>query len=338
MSRQLLTVAPDGTGDCSTISEALRIARTGAVISVSAGRYEESLTLTTSLTLTAIEGRGTVELAPRRGTALTLACDSAMVNSLVLRGHDDELPVVDVPRGQLLLDRCDVYGSSWTALYARGDGALAVRQCRIENPKGAGIVTTSTPESLVEECVVEHLGTSAVVAGEDGRLSLRGGRLRDARGNGVLANGRARVRVEECEISATDKPGAAVEGESDVVLLRSTVTDCAVGVFVNSSGTIIVEEVTVRNSGGHGFVVGGGAAPALRRCRTERTAGHALLVTERSRGTVEECVFTGARDAAVRVAGSSSPRLTATAVHDAESTGVLLEEESAGATAPRELS
>ncbi|MBY6307861.1 sporulation protein (plasmid) [Streptomyces clavuligerus] len=332
VSRQLLTVAQDGTGDCSTISEALRVARTGAVISVRPGRYEENLSLTTSLTLTAQEGRGTVELAPRRGTALTLACDSAMVNDLVLRGHDDELPVVDVPRGQLLLDRCHVYGASWAALYARADGALAVRQCRIENPKGAGVVTTSAPESLLEECVVEHLGTSAVVAGEDGRLSLRGGRLRDARGNGVLANGRAQVRVERCEISATDKPGAAAEGESAVTLLHSTLTDCAVGVFVNSTGASLIEDVTVRNAGGHGFVVGGGAAPTLRRCRTERTAGHALLVTERSRGTVEECVFADARETAVRVAGSSSPALIGTAVRDGESTGVLLEEESAAET------
>ncbi|WP_187144517.1 MULTISPECIES: right-handed parallel beta-helix repeat-containing protein [Streptomyces] len=332
MSRQMLTVAQDGTGDCSTISAALRIARTGAVISIFPGRYEESLTLTTSLTLTALEGRGTVELAPRRGTALTLSCDSAMVNDLVLRGHDSELPVVDVPRGQLLLDRCDVYGASWAALFARGDGALAVRQCRIENPQGAGVVTTAVPESLLEECVVEHLGTSAVVAGEEGRLSLRGGKLRDARGNGVLANGRARVRVEECEISATDKPGAAAEEQSAVTLLRTTVTDCAVGVFVNSSGSTLLEDVTVRNSGGHGFVVGGGAAPTLRRCRTERTAGNALLVTERSRGTVEDCVFTTARDAAVRVAGFSSPQLTATVVRDAESTGVLLEEDSAAET------
>ncbi|MGV9315424.1 right-handed parallel beta-helix repeat-containing protein [Streptomyces sp. NPDC003691] len=332
MSRQVLTVAQDGTGDCSTISAALRIARTGAVISISPGRYEESLTLTTSLTLTAHEGRGTVELAPRRGTALTLSCDSAMVNDLVLRGHDDDLPVVDVPRGQLLLDRCDVYGASWAALFARGEGSLAVRQCRIENPKGAGVVTTSTPESLLEGCVVEHLGTSAVVAGEEGRLSLRGGRLRDARGNGVLANGRAVVRVEECEISATDKPAAAAEEQSTVTLLRTTVTDCAVGVFVNSSGATLLEEVTARNTGGHGFVVGGGAAPVLRRCRTERTAGHGLLITERSRGTVEDCVFGGARDAAVRIAGHSSPVLTGTVVRDAEATGVLLEEDSAAET------
>ncbi|MFC0596786.1 right-handed parallel beta-helix repeat-containing protein [Streptomyces palmae] len=329
MSRQVLTVAQDGTGDCRTISEALRIARTGAVISIAPGRYEESLTLATSLTLTTTEGRGTVELAPRRGPALTLACDSAMVNSLVLRGHDDELPVVDVPRGQLLLDRCDVYGSSWAALFARGAGSLAVRQCRVENPKGAGLVSTSGAESLLEDCVIEHLGTSAVVAGEQGRVSVRAGRLRDARGNGVLANGRAQVLVEECEISAADKPGVAAEEESTVTVARSTVADSVVGVFSNTTGATTLEEVTVRNTTGHGFVVGGGSSPTLRRCRTLRTAGHGLLVTERSRGLVEECVFTSARDAAIRVAEFSSPVLTGNAVREAEATGVLLEGESA---------
>uniref|UniRef100_A0AAU2K0Z0 AAA family ATPase n=1 Tax=Streptomyces sp. NBC_00049 TaxID=2903617 RepID=A0AAU2K0Z0_9ACTN len=329
MSRQLLTVTQDGTGDCRTISEALRAARTGAVISIAPGRYEESLTLATSLTLTTTEGRGTVELAPRRGSALIMACDSAMVNSLVLRGHDDELPVVDVARGQLLLDRCDVYGASWAALFARGAGSLAIRQCRIENPQGAGVVSTSAAESLLEECVIEHLGTSAVVAGEQGRISVRSGRLRDARGNGVLANGRARVLVEECEISAADKPGVAAEEESTVTVSRSTVTDSVVGVFMNTSGATVLEDVTVRNTTGHGFVVGAGSAPTLRRCRTDRTAGHGLLVTERSRGVFEDCVFTAARDAAVRVTDFSSPVLTAAVVRDAEGTGVLLDEDCA---------
>ncbi|MFF2409212.1 right-handed parallel beta-helix repeat-containing protein [Streptomyces sp. NPDC058092] len=329
MSRQLLTVAQDGAGDFRTISEALRMARTGAVISIAPGRYEESLTLATSLTLTTTEGRGTVELAPRRGSALTLACDSAMVNSLVLRGHDEELPVVDVPRGQLLLDRCDVYGASWAALFARGAGSLAVRQCRIENPKGAGVVSTSAVESLLEECVVEHLGTSAVVAGERGNVSVRASRLRDARGNGVLANGRAQVLVETCEISAADKPGVAAEEESTVTVARSTVTDSVVGVFMSTTGATVLEDVTVRNTTGHGFVVSAGSSPTLRRCRTERTAGHGLLVTERSRGLFEECVFVAARDSAIRVTDFSSPVLTGTSVREPEGIGVLLEEDSA---------
>ncbi|MER5276845.1 right-handed parallel beta-helix repeat-containing protein [Streptomyces sp. NPDC002809] len=329
MSRQLLTVAADGTGDCRTVAQAVARARTGAVVSIAPGRYEESLTVTAAITLTAAEGRGTVELAPRRGSALVLTADAVMVSDLVLRGHDDEVPVVDAPRGQIALDRCDVHGSAWAALFARGTGSLALRQCRISNPAGAGVVATSATESFLEDCVIEHLGSSAVVAGERGRISVRSSRLRDARGNGVLANGRAQVLVEDCEISATDKPGVAVEEDSSVRVVRGTVRESVVGVFVNSTGPTALEDVTVRDTSGHGFVLGAGSSPTLSRCRGERTSGHGLLVTERSRGLIEDCVFTGAGEAAIRVCGSSSPVLTATVVRDTEGVGLLLEEDSA---------
>ncbi|WP_335937627.1 AAA family ATPase [Streptomyces sp. PTD5-9] len=329
MSRQVLTVAADGTGDCRTIAQAVAQARTGAVVSIAPGRYEESVTVSAAITLTAAEGRGTVELAPRRGSALTLTGDAVMVSDLVLRGHDDELPVVDVPRGQLALDRCDVHGSAWAALFARGGGSLALRQCRVSNPAGAGVVATSGTESFLEDCVVEHLGTSAVVAGERGRISVRASRLRDARGNGVLANGQAQVLVEDCEISAADKPGIAAEEDSSVKVVRGTVRESVVGVFVNSTGPAVLEDVTVQDTTGHGFVVGSGASPTLSGCRSERTAGHGLLVTERSRGTVKDCAFAAAEEPAVRVCGFSSPVLTGVVVRDAEGAGLLLDEDSA---------
>ncbi|MEN8651644.1 right-handed parallel beta-helix repeat-containing protein [Streptomyces sp. 21So2-11] len=329
MSRQLLTVAADGTGDFRTVAEAVARARTGAVVSIAPGRYAEAVTVSAAITLTAAEGSGTVELAPRRGTALTFTGDAVMVSDLVLRGHDDELPVVDAPRGQIAMDRCEVHGSSWAALFARGSGSLALRQCRVSNPAGAGVVSTSAAESFLEDCVVEHLGTSAVVAGEHGRITVRGSRLRDTRGNGVLTNGQAHVVLEDCEISAADKPGVAVEEDSTLRMVRGTVRESVVGVYVSSTGPSVLEEVCVRDTTGHGFVLGSGSSPALSGCSTERTAGHGLLVTERSRGTFKECVFAAAADAAVRVNGFSSPVLTGTVVRDAKADGVLLDEDSA---------
>ncbi|MFH9268479.1 AAA family ATPase [Streptomyces sp. NPDC017546] len=329
MSRQILTVAADGTGEHRTVGEAVARARAGAVVRIGPGRYEECLTISAAITLTSAEGEGTVELAPRRGTALTLTGDAVMVRDLVLRGHDDELPVVDAPRGQLAMDRCDIRGSAWSALFARDGGSLALRQCRISNPGGAGVVSTSEAESFLEDCVVEHLGTSAVVAGERGRITARSSRLRDAKGNGVLANGQAHVLLEECAISATGKPGVAVEEESAVRMVRGSVRKAAVGVFVSSDGPVVLEDVSVSDVSGHGFVLGGGSSPHLTRCSAERTRGHSLLVTERSRGTFEACVFATAEEPAVRVTAFSSPVLTGTLVHDAKGIGVLLDEDSA---------
>nr|WP_175420940.1 right-handed parallel beta-helix repeat-containing protein [Streptomyces griseus] len=324
----MLIVAADGTGDHRTVGEAVARARAGAVVSIAPGRYEERLTISAAITLIASEGTGTVELAPRRGTALTLTGDAVMVRDLVLRGHDDELPVVDAPRGELAMDRCDIHGAAWSALFAREGGALVLRQCRISNPAGAGVVSTSTAESFLEKCVVEHLGTSAVVAGERGRITARSSRLRDTQGNGVLTNGQAHILLEECAISATGKPGVAVEEESSVRMVRGTVRKAPVGVFVNSTGPVALEDVAVSDTTGHGFVLGGGSSPTLHRCTTERTGGHGLLVAERSRGTFDGCAFATAGEAAVRITGFSSPTLTDTVVQDAKETGVLLDEDS----------
>ncbi|MFG3407243.1 right-handed parallel beta-helix repeat-containing protein [Streptomyces sp. NPDC048142] len=324
----MLIVAADGTGDHRTVGEAVARARAGAVLSIAPGRYEESVTITAAITLIASEGPGTAELAPRRGTALTLTGDAVMVRDLVLRGHDDELPVVDAPRGELAMDRCDIHGSAWSALFARESGSLALRQCRISNPAGAGVVSTSPAESFLEKCVVEHLGTSALVAGERGRITARFSELRDTQGNGVLTNGQAHVLLEECAIAATGKPGVAVEEESSVRMVRGTVRKAAVGVLVNTTGPVVLEDVAVSDVTGHGFAVCGGSSPALTRCGTERTVGHGLLVAERSRGTFGGCTFATAGEPAVRITGFSSPVLSDTVVRDAEGTGVLLEEDS----------
>ncbi|MET9886711.1 right-handed parallel beta-helix repeat-containing protein [Streptomyces sp. NPDC006430] len=328
MSRQVLTVGPDRPDAFRTIGDALHRARPGAVLRIRSGTYEERLTVTSSVTLVAADGPGTVQIAPRHGTALTLLTDAVQLTDLTLRGHDAELPVADAPRGQIAMDGCDVTGAAWTALLGRGTGSLALRNCRISNAVGAAVVTTSTEESFLEGCVMENLGTSAVVIAEQGSATVRRCTVRDARGNGILANGQGRGVVEDCRISGTEKPAIALEGDSALRVFRTEVHDAVVGVYVTATGRTLLEDVTVGSTTGHGFVLSAAAAPQLIRCRSERTRGHGLLVTDRARGTVEDSAFHAAESAAIRVAGAGAPVLTAIRVHRSAGVGVLLEEES----------
>ncbi|WP_121712988.1 right-handed parallel beta-helix repeat-containing protein [Streptomyces sp. E5N91] len=329
MSRQVLTVGPDSADGLSTIGEALARARSGAVLSVLPGTYPENLTITTPVTIVAAHSRGSVEIAPRRGTALTLKADAVMLTDLVLRGRDEELPAVDAPRGQVAMDGCEITASSWTALLARNGGSLALRDCRVTNGAGAGVVVTSPADSSVESCTLEHLGTTGVVIGEQGRVTVRGCTIRDARGNGVLANGEAQGSVEECDISSTDQPAVALEGRSTTQVLRTVVHDTSTGLHITSEARTVVEDVRVTNTSGVGIVVGQGSDPLLRRCRVTRTKEHALLVADRSRGTFEDCWADSSEGPAVRVTGSSSPVFVGLTVRDCATTGLLFEEESA---------
>ncbi|MFJ5811651.1 right-handed parallel beta-helix repeat-containing protein [Streptomyces sp. NPDC093093] len=331
MSRQLLTVSPEESQGFRTIGEALAQARTGAVIRVRPGRYPENLTVRNRVTIVADGERGSVEICPRRGSAVSLIADAVMLTDLTLRGGTEDVPVVDAVRGQVAMDGCIVVGSGWTALLARESGSLAVRDCRISNPVGAGVVDTAPTGTVVAGCVIENLGTSGVVIGEQGRTTVRDCRIRDARGNGVLANGEAQGVVEDCEITGTEKPAVALEGSSATRVLRTRIHGAAVGVYVTSDSRPVLEEVTVSDTNGPGIVVASGAAPELVRCRTSRTKGNGLAVTERSRGVFRECEFDAAGGPAVRVIGSGAPSLTDTTVRDcADPLGaVVLDENSA---------
>jgi SpoVK/Ycf46/Vps4 family AAA+-type ATPase len=331
VSRQLLTVSPDEPGRFRTIEEALAAARTGAVIRIRPGRYAESLMIRTRVTMVADGEPGSVEVCPRSGTAIMLLADALMLTDLTLRGGGDDVPVVDAAQGQIAMDGCTVTGAGWTALLSRGSGSLAMRGCRITNSEGAGIVDTSETASIIEKCLFENLGTSAIVLGEKSRSTIRGCRVRDARGNGVLASGEAQGTVEDCEIATTAKPAIALEGDSVTRIVRTTVRDCAVGVYVTSGSRPVLEEVSVTDmTSGPGIVLASGADPLLRRCRTTRTKDIGLSITERSRGTFEDCEFAGSTAPAISVMGSSSPVLRGTTVRECgdASASVLLGDDS----------
>ncbi|WP_431676431.1 right-handed parallel beta-helix repeat-containing protein [Kitasatospora sp. KL5] len=331
MNRHVLTVcAEQRNGGYRTIGEALEAARSGAVISVRPGRYEENLVVTKMVTITAEDARGSVRVAPRRGPVVQVVAEAVQLTGLILQGRDEELPAVDVPRGQAALEDCEVAGNAWTAVLTRGQGSLAMRGCRIVNPAGAGIVETSAGTSIIEDCVIEHLGSSAVVIGERADPVVRNCVLRDARGNGVCVNGEARGTIEGCRISAVDKPGIALEENSSTRVLRTTVEDAPVGIFLASAARVAVEDCTVIAARGHGVVLAAGTDPHLRRCRVTRAKGNGIHVTARSRGTFEDCEVSGAESAGLLVEESATPSFTRTAVRDSGGAGVEL----AGASAP----
>ncbi|GGY46432.1 hypothetical protein GCM10010363_28960 [Streptomyces omiyaensis] len=337
MSRHVLTVSaeaqtdrPSGSGgQFRTIGAALEAARNGAVISVRPGRYEENLVITKMVTITAEDRRGSVRIVPPRGTVVQVVAEAVQLTGLVLQGLDDELPAVDVPRGQAALQDCEVVGNAWAAVLTRQQGSLAMRGCRVTNPGGAGIVETSTGTSVIDDCVVEHLGTSAVVIGERANPTFRNCVLRDARGNGVCANGEGRGVIEDCEISATDKPAIALEQNSSTQVLRTSVRDCLLGVFIGSKERVVLEECSVTGTQVHGIALAEGTDPVLRRCRTSRTKGNGIHVTGRSRGTFEECEVTGAEGSGIWVEETSGPSFKRCSVRDARDAGVVLTGDSA---------
>ncbi|MEV7189622.1 right-handed parallel beta-helix repeat-containing protein [Kitasatospora sp. NPDC093102] len=328
---QLLTVSSLHPQGHRTISEALRHANPGAVISVAPGTYQEALTLHHNVTIRAEEGRGTVRLTTPQGNAVLGGAEDAKLVGLLLESQDQDCAAVDAAIGALLLDDCEVLGNAWAAVLARGTGVLTMRDCKVENPNGAGVVIMSDSGGLIERCTVENIGTSALVIAERGNPTVRQTVLRDTRGNGLCANGQARGVIEDCEITETDKPAVALEARSSTRLVRTRVhTVRSTGVYLGSSEQVTLEDCTVAGTGGHGVVVAAGCDPFLSRTRVSEAAGYAFQIGDGSRGRYEECVVADQQGDGVWIGGGADPSFHQLLIRDTGGAGLVVTESAAG--------
>ncbi|MFC4561916.1 right-handed parallel beta-helix repeat-containing protein [Nocardiopsis mangrovi] len=307
MSRQLLKVDPDGRDAHPTIRAALAAARSGALISIAPGRYEESLMVTKVVTLAAQNGRGSVEVIADSGTAVACVAEAVKITGLVIRGRDGDRPAVDIPMGQLELADCEVDGSAWAAVVVRDDGALAMRDCRVTSSGGAGVVITTEQPTIIEDTIIENVESTGVVIGGKGRPTVRACTIRDARGNGVYANDRAAGSIADCEITGVTKPAIALDDDAATTISRVHVHDVAQdALLVSSSGRARVEDCTFEDIGGRGIAVHSDADPQITGVTIVRPATSGVHAWGKARGMLTGCTVRDAGEDAVRIEDRSS--------------------------------
>ena len=173
MTRQVLVVERGRAGAFGSVGEALAEAREGALISVAAGRYEESVVITQAVTLAAAGEPGSVQLHAVGGSAVVVQAAAVRLSGLSVSGCDPLAPVIDVRRGQAALEGCTVSGQGWAAVLAQLEGSIAVRGCRVAGLSGAGVVVTSAGANVLEGSSVDGTGSSAVAVAGAGVLAVR---------------------------------------------------------------------------------------------------------------------------------------------------------------------
>lgn len=324
MNRQMLVVGDDRPGSYPTIGAAIAHARSGAMIAILPGRYEENLVVDKMVTLTAEEGAGTVEVYAREGSAIVLNAEAAQLNGLVLTCDDDKLAAVDVPRGEIAMDTCRVSGASWTTLLTRAQGALVLRGCAVTSSGGAGIVITSPVTSTIEDTEITELASSGVVVAEQGSLVMRRCSVNRAKGNGICVNGDGRAVIEKSAINRAGKPAMVVEQQGSAVISGLTVRDSAnLDLYVMSRGRISVTDSTFTGAQVQAAHIAGGSSPVFRGCTFSSAVRNAVQVTGKASPRFENCAVADS-PVGIAVDDGSAPTFESTTVRGASQGGVLV--------------
>jgi len=291
-------VSATGGGDYTTITEALRHAAPGARVIVRPGVYAEGINIEQPVE---IAGDGPLEeiiVESADASCLRMRADRARVAGLTLRGRargGAAFFAVDISRGELLLEDCDVSSDTLSCVAVHGPGvAPSIRRCRIHDGADSGLYFFEGAAGEVEDC--EVYGNANVGVAITGRAdpAVRRSKIYGGANAGVVAWQEGSGLVEGCEIYGNRGAGLGVSAGATL-----TARDCRIyegensGVFVHGGGEAVLEGCELSGQRAAAAAVTTGGKLFLNGCRVERGRDSGVFVGEGGQALLQDCVVEG---------------------------------------------
>jgi F-box protein 11 len=309
-----LEVSPLGQTPYRTISAALQKAKPGSKIRVRSGIYQESLVLDKAVEIEPAQfDPGGIVLEGVKGPALTSRAPAATVRGLTLRLRADANAdfCVDVVKGRVVLDDCDLTGGTKAAVGVRGAGATPYfSRCRINKSPADGILVSDHASPTFDDCqVIGSTGSGLRVT--SGARPISQGCLFQKNGlHGLRATGAGAATLTRCDFVENGKHGALLEEGSaptlKACLARANGMD---GVASLSGSAPVLVDCTLQGNT-TGVAAYGGSKLTVRGCKFREQRNNGLFLQEKCTGSLEDCEVWGSGWHGIVFGGEASLNLT----------------------------
>ncbi len=305
-----VVVSASGGGDYVSIVEALAAVAPGTRVLVRPGVYDESIILDKRVDLVGDGPRGEVIIRSDGASCLQASADGARVAGLTLRGvaaADAAFFAVEVMRGDLLLEDCDVSSDTLSCVAVHGEEAAPlIRRCRIHDGADSGLYFFEGASGVVEDCeVTGHANVGIAVTG-DASPVVRRSRIHGGGNAGVVVWQGGTGVFEECEIFGNRLAGLGVSDGA-----KLTARACRVyeggnsGVFVHREGEAVLEDCELYGHREAEAAVTTGGRLFLNGCRVRQGLASGVLVREGGQALLQACVVDGNAGAGASVGTGS---------------------------------
>lgn len=304
-----IVVSAAGDGDYASLGEALRAAAPGAHLFVRPGLYREGLMIDRPVEIIGQGAREEIVIAQANASCIRMRTDEATVRGLTLRGEaggrrgGEGFFAVDIPRGRLTLEDCEITSDSLSCIGIHNDLTdPVIRRCRIYTSADSGVYFFDAARGTVEDCdIYDSRNVGVAITGRATpvirRCAVRGGG--DA---GVVAWGGGGGLVEECEIFGNAKAGVGVSQEGNLVMRRCRIHGGGnSGVFVHDHGRATLEGCDVHGHAEPEVAVTVGGNLVMRGSRIHEGRSSGVFIHNEGRALLERCDLYGNADAGVGV-------------------------------------
>ncbi len=287
-----IIVAKGGDGQYTTITEAIKNAQPGTRIMVRPGFYKEGFAIDKQLEIIGDGPLGDIVIESTDTNCIRMQTDSATVRGLTLRGRTAPKPffAVDIPRGQLILEDCDITSDTLAAVAIHGSMAdPIIRRSKIHNSKSGGVFIYEQGKGTIEDCDI-YGNVNAVEIKDGSSTIVRRSKLHDNKESGVFVWKNSKGTIEDCDIYGNDYAGISISEYADPTIRKCNIHDGkAGGIFIYNHGKGTIEDCDIKGIVNAGIEIKESSDPIVRRCRISESKVSGIYVWKKGKGKIEDC-------------------------------------------------
>ncbi|HYO64389.1 MAG TPA: right-handed parallel beta-helix repeat-containing protein [Pyrinomonadaceae bacterium] len=305
-----VVVSARGDGDFTSIAEAVRHAAPGARLLVRPGQYADGIVLDKQVEIVGDGPREQIVVECAGASCLQMQTESARVAGLTLRASARDgaaFFAVDIPRGRLLLEDCDISSETLSCVAAHGPAAAPlVRRCHVHGGADSGLYFFDEATGTVEDCrIYENANVGVAVTGR-ASVNITRSRIHDGASAGVVAWQEGVCLVEDSDIYANRLAGLGVSEGA-----KLTARSCRVyegensGVFVHREGEAVLEGCDLHGHRNAEAAVTTRGRLFLDGCRVRRGRDSGVFLRDEGQALLKDCDVSEHADSGATVGAGS---------------------------------
>jgi F-box protein 11 len=211
-------------GDHTTIAGAIKAAKPGTLIAVEPGLYREGLVIDKPLEIVGQGTIGDVVIEIADANVILFQAIMGRIANVSLRQLGGNFFAVDITRGRLDLEDCDITSQGFACVAVHNDADPRLRRNRIHDGKRGGVYIYEQGRGTLEDNDIFANALSGVEIKTGGDPVLRRNRIHDGKQSGVFVNEQGRGTLEDNDIFANAYTGVEIKKGGDPILRRNRIT------------------------------------------------------------------------------------------------------------------
>ncbi|MDM8562101.1 right-handed parallel beta-helix repeat-containing protein, partial [Candidatus Marithioploca araucensis] len=325
-----MTIVVSPTGNCQTISAAIKKAKAGDRILIKPGVYQEDLVIDKPLKIIGDGEVADIVVESQNASCITMKTDHALVRGLSLRNRAEKRYAVDMPQGQFTLEYCDITSDTLACVGIHGSETEGiVSHCQIHDGKDPGIMVYENGTGRIENCDIFGNAFAGIEIKTGGNHVIQHCQIHDNKQGGIYVYEDGKGRIENCDIFGNALAGIEIKTGGNPVIQHCQIHDGkGPGIFVNENGTGRIENCEIFGNAYAGIQIREGSNPVIQHCQIHDNQG-GIFVNENGKGRIENCDIFGNAFSGIQIREGSNPVIQHCQIHDNQG-GIFVNENGKG--------